>query len=215
MAAPSLTLSNPGVINGDSGTWDKDNALFLKFFLRGPDQFKRACIFEDLVQTRTIQNGRSAQFPVTGRFKAAYHTPGSMIVGQGDMAQNEVVIRIDDYLIADASLYSLQEAKAHYDIRSIYSTELGQALAREHDKRLARTIALGARTSTADLKANTPAGLSLMIRSVPARLSTSTKQPLLLTISSPVCLLQLKPLIPRTSAKKDVCSSAPLSPSIR
>ena len=108
MAAPSLTLSNPGVINGDSGTWAKDNALFLKVFSGEVlTSFKRACIFEDLVQTRTIQNGRSAQFPVTGRFKAAYHTPGSMIVGQGDMAQNEVVIRIDDYLIADASLYSL------------------------------------------------------------------------------------------------------------
>ena len=33
-------------------------------------------------------------------------------------------------------------------------------LAREHDKRLARTIALGARTSTSDLTANLPAGLS-------------------------------------------------------
>ena len=155
MAAPSLTLSTPGAINGDTGTWDKDNALFLKVFSGEVlTAFKRTNIFEGLVQTRTIQNGRSAQFPVTGRFTAKYHTPGEMIVGQGDMAQNEVIIRIDDYLIADCSLYSLQEAKAHYDIRSIYSTELGEALAREHDKRLARTIALGARTSTSDLTAN-------------------------------------------------------------
>ena len=161
MAAPSLTLSNPGVINADSGTWDKDNALFLKVFSGEVlTAFKRTNIFEGLVQTRTITNGRSAQFPVTGRFTAKYHTPGEMIVGQGDMAQNEVVIRIDDYLIADASLYSLQEAKNHYDIRSIYSTELGEALAREHDKRLARTITIGARTSTSDLTANLPAGLS-------------------------------------------------------
>ena len=146
MAAPSLTLSTPGAINADTGTWSKGQRPIPQSLLRrsADQRSSETNIFEGLVQTRTIQNGRSAQFPVTGRFTAAYHTPGSMIVGQGDMAQNEVVIRIDDYLIADASLYSLQEAKAHYDIRSIYSTELGQALAREHDKRLARTIALGA-----------------------------------------------------------------------
>ena len=161
MAAPSLNLSNPGVINGDGGDWGKDNALFLKVFSGEVlTSFKRACVFEDLVQTRTIQNGRSAQFPVTGRFTAKYATPGEMLVGQGDMAQNEIVVRIDDYLVADASLYSLQEAKAHFDIRSIYSTELGQALARTHDKRLARTLAIGARTSTSDLTADLPAGLS-------------------------------------------------------
>ena len=161
MAAPSLTLSNPGVINGDSGTWAKDNALFLKVFSGEVlTAFKRSCIFEPFTQVRTIQNGRSAQFPVTGRFTAKYTTPGEMLVGQGDMAQNEVVIRIDDYLIADATLYSLQEAKAHYDIRSIYSTELGEALAREHDKRIARTIAIGAATATTDLTADLPSGLS-------------------------------------------------------
>ena len=161
MAAPSLTLSRAGAINGDTGTWDKDNALFLKVFSSEVlTAFKRSCIFEPFTQVRTIQNGRSAQFPVTGRFTAKYQTPGEMLIGQGDMAQNEVVIRIDDILVADASLYSLDEAKSHFDIRSIYSTELGEALSREHDKRIARTIALGARTSTSDLTADLPSGLS-------------------------------------------------------
>ena len=85
---------------------------------------------------------------------------GEMIVGQGTPAANEVVIRIDDYLIADASIYSLDEAKAHFDIRQIYSTELGQALARAYDKRIARTLIQGARISTGDLTADLPAGLS-------------------------------------------------------
>lgn len=161
MPAPSLTLSRPGVINNDAGTWAKDNALFLKVFSGEVlTSFKRSCIFEQFCQTRNIQNGRSAQFPVTGRFTAKYHNPGDMIVGQGNMAQNEVVIRIDDILMADASLYDLDDAKNHYDIRSIYSTELGQAMARTHDKRIARVITQGARTSTTDLTANLPSGLS-------------------------------------------------------
>jgi len=161
MAAPSLSLSSPGVINADTGTWAKDNALFLKVFSGEVlTSFSRNNVFSGLTQTRTIQNGKSAQFPVTGRFNASFHTPGEMIVGQGDMAQNEVVVNIDDLLIADASLYDLQDAKNHYDIRSIYSTELGRAMARTFDKRIARVITLGARTSTGDLTADLPSGLS-------------------------------------------------------
>ena len=117
-------------------------------------------MFGSLCQSRTIQSGKSAQFPVTGRFKAGYHTPGKQVVGQGQLEQNEVVIKVDDLLIADAVLYDLDDAKNHYDIRSIYSTELGRAMARAYDKRIARVIALAARISTADLQANQPSGLS-------------------------------------------------------
>ena len=53
-----------------------------------------------------------------------------MIIGQDNMAQNEVVIRVDDLLISDCALYDLDDAKAHFDDRSIYSQELGRAMAR-------------------------------------------------------------------------------------
>ena len=45
MAAPDLTLSRGGQINADSGTWDKDNALWLKVFSGEVlTAFKRQCI---------------------------------------------------------------------------------------------------------------------------------------------------------------------------
>ena len=129
MAAPNLDLSRPGVINNDDGTYAKDNALFLKVFSGEVlTAFNRNNVFGSLVQSRTIAKGKSAQFPVTGRFLARYHTPGQMIIGQDNMAQNEVVVNVDDLLIADASLYDLDDAKNHFDIRSIYSTELGRAM---------------------------------------------------------------------------------------
>ena len=160
MAAPDLDLSRPGVVNDSTGTWAKDNALFLKVFSGEViSSFARECVFGDLVQSRTIQSGKSAQFPVTGRFGSRFHTPGKMIIGQDNMAQNEVVIKVDDLLIADCSLYDLDDAKNHYDIRSIYSTELGRAMARTYDKRIARLITLGARQSTADLTADKPSTL--------------------------------------------------------
>ena len=159
--ADQVTLSRLGQINATGGSWANDNALFLKVFSGEVlTAFKRNCIFGDTTLKRSISSGRSAQFPVTGRFTATSVTPGDFIDGQGSMAQNEVVIRIDDYLTAAADIFSLDEAKTHYDQRSIYSTELGEALARAYDKRIARLVAIGARTSTGDLTANLPTGLS-------------------------------------------------------
>ena len=161
MATDPITLSRAGAINGTVGDWDKDNALFLKVFSGEVlTSFKRQCIFGDMTQKRSISSGRSAQFPVFGRMTADYSVPGAFIQGQGNMAQNEVVIRIDDYLTAAADLYDLDQAKAHYDYRSIISTELGEALARAYDKRIARLLTIGARTSTGDLTADLPSGLS-------------------------------------------------------
>ena len=157
MATDPIVLNRLGVIKGDAGDWSKDNALFLKVFSGEVlTAFKRTCVFGDMVMKRSISSGRSAQFPVTGRFSATSVTPGAFIQGQEQMQQNEVVIRIDDYLTAAADIFSLDEAKSHFDQRSIYSTELGEALSRTYDKRIARLIAIGARTSTGDLTANKP-----------------------------------------------------------
>lgn len=157
MTADQQVLSRFGVIKADAGNWTKDNALFLKVFSGEVlTAFKRTCVFGDTVMKRSISSGRSAQFPVTGRFTATSVTPGAFINGQEQMQQNEVVIRIDDYLTAAADIFSLDEAKSHFDQRSIYSTELGEALARAYDKRIARLVAIGARTSTGDLTANKP-----------------------------------------------------------
>ena len=161
MAMDPISLSRGGAINGDVGSWSKDNALFLKVFSGEVlTSFKRMCIFGEMIQKRSISSGRSAQFPVTGRFTADWQVPGQFVGGQGDLAQNEVVIKIDEYLTAAADIFDLDEAKAAYDIRSIYSTELGEALARAWDKRVARLLAIGARTAVGDLTADLPAGLS-------------------------------------------------------
>ena len=88
MAAPNLDLSRPGVVNDNTGTWAKDNALFLKVFSGEViTAFERECVFGNLVQSRTIQSGKSAQFPVTGRFGSRFHTPENMIIGQDNMAR--------------------------------------------------------------------------------------------------------------------------------
>lgn len=50
------------------------------------------------------------------------------------MNHGERVITIDDLLIADSFIANIDEAKNHYDVRSVYSQEDGEALALTYDK---------------------------------------------------------------------------------
>jgi len=128
--------------NSAAGNYERENANFLKIFSGEVlTTFNRETIFKDLTMKRSITSGKSASFPITGRFSSRYHRPGDWITGQGNKGMiGEKIITIDDLLIADASIYDLDEAKLHWDVRSIYSTELGRALARAFDQRLARTL---------------------------------------------------------------------------
>jgi hypothetical protein len=61
---------------------------------------------------------------------------------------NEKVIFIDDVLVSSVFVADIDEMKNHYDVRSIYSTEIGRALAYTADKNLIRSVIAGARKST-------------------------------------------------------------------
>ena len=111
------------------------NALFLKVFSGEVlKAFKMNCVTEPLVQKRSITHGKSAQFPVTGWLQSHYHTPGQLLTGQQGV-QAEKIIVVDDLLVADAFIANIEEAKNHYDIRSIYSTEAGESIARKYDNK--------------------------------------------------------------------------------
>ena len=99
-----------------------------------------------MTTVRTIANGKSASFPLVGTTTAEYHTPGAEITGNVINA-NEKIITIDDMLIAHSFISELDELKNHYDVRQIYSKELGEALARKVDDHLLQLAVLGARSS--------------------------------------------------------------------
>ena len=59
-------------------------SLFLKLYAGEVlTAFEERNIFMPLHRTRTISNGKSAQFPMTGTASAKYHNPGELI--QGDI----------------------------------------------------------------------------------------------------------------------------------
>ena len=143
----NATVSRIGQING-SGDVD---ALFLKVFSGEVlTSFEKTNVMMDKHQVRTITSGKSAQFPVMGRGSAYYHAPGNFIPG-GQIKHAERVITIDDLLIAPAFIASIDEAKTHYDVRSVYSKELGAKLANTMDRHVLQTGVQAARaTKTID-----------------------------------------------------------------
>ena len=82
----------------------------------------------------------------TGTIASSYHTPGNEILGTV-VNHNEKVITIDDMLIAHSFISDIDEAKNHYDVRSIYTKEMGHALAKTVDQHLLQLAVLGARAS--------------------------------------------------------------------
>ena len=162
----TTSLTRPGQINsaGDS------RALYLKLFsgemFKG---FQHSTIARDLVQKRTLKNGKSLQFIYTGRTTAEYHTPGNAILGNTDGAPPvaEKTITIDDLLISSAFLYDLDETLAHYDLRSEISRKIGYALAEKYDRLIFRAIARGARQASPITKTNfvEPGGTQIRVGS--------------------------------------------------
>ena len=132
-----------------------DNALFLKVFAGEVlTAFDETNVMKDLHTSRTIASGKSASFPVTGKANAAYHTPGTPLLGTQQIAHNEIVINIDDVLVADTFIANIDEAKNHFDVRAEYSRLLGMALAKEFDTRTMRVGLLGARSAATVLGGN-------------------------------------------------------------
>ncbi|APU03056.1 major capsid protein [Pectobacterium phage PP47] len=110
-------------------------ALFLKVF--GGEvltAFTRTSVTMNRHMIRSIASGKSAQFPVLGRTKAAYLQAGeSLDDKRKDMKHTEKVINIDGLLTADVLIYDIEDAMNHYDVRAEYTAQLGESLAMAAD----------------------------------------------------------------------------------
>ena len=165
---PDVALQRLGQIKGDAATWgagpsglDKDRAMFLKLgSAEVLDAFMTNCVFKGKTRERNIRGGKSVAFPITGKMAARYHQPGTQILGQGNDPSdlNERVIELDALMVADAAIYQVDELMNYYDIRQIYTKELGRSLAYEYDKRVARMVFAAANNSTEPLDKTENAG---------------------------------------------------------
>lgn len=136
------TLTRMGAINGGV---DKE-ALFLKLFAGEVlASFNLANVFGDKHRVKSISAGKSYQFPAIGTATAAYHTPGTEIVGRNSILSAERIITIDDVLLANEYIPEIDELKTHFDVRGEYAKQMGEALADQYDRNVARNLVLAAR----------------------------------------------------------------------
>ena len=147
MATFNPTFSQPGAINnaGDA------QALFLKVFSGEVlSSFRQTTQFMDKHKVRTISSGKSAQFPLIGKTSTGggYLSRGQVITPD-TINHAERVITIDDFLISSAMVYDLDDMMNHIDVRQEYSYQLGQDLAQNFDKNVARLGILAARSASA------------------------------------------------------------------
>ena len=132
-----------------STAYDTKYGTYLKLFsgemFKG---FQTNTIARDLVTKRTLKNGKSLQFIYTGRMSAAYHEPGTPILGtENALPVAEKTIQMDDLLISSAFVYELDETLSHYELRGEIAKKIGFALAEKYDRLIFRAITRGARAA--------------------------------------------------------------------
>ena len=134
-----MAAATPSRLGQIDGAGDA-KAIFLKVFAGEVlTAYEQMVVLKELHRTRTISNGKSAQFPAVYQASTEYHTPGAEITGSA-IKHAEVVVTIDDLLISPVFIANLDEAMNHYDVRSVYTTEMGRALAVAYDKNVARNL---------------------------------------------------------------------------
>lgn len=133
-----------------------DYDLFLKVF--GGEvltTFQESNLLMDKQMVRTIQSGKSAQFPVLGTATAKYAVPGESLVEDAgylnQIQHNEKIIHVDQFLTSNVMIADADELMNHYDIRSSYATMIGRALAKQMDTNIIGAIYGAASTATGDV----------------------------------------------------------------
>ena len=145
MSATNYTGHRSGMANAANNA----RALFLKLYAgEVMTAFQTKNIMMDYVRVRNIKKGKSAQFIMTGKHRTAgYHTPGNEIIPDAAAKHTERVVTIDDLLIVHQFIPNIDEAMAHYDIRSVYTAEAAYGLAKEADQNILRMAVRAALTT--------------------------------------------------------------------
>lgn len=85
--------------------------------------------YQDSIQGQTPTDGRPQDWTYDATAKYL-----------SNLGSSERVININDLMIASVFIDDLDEVKAHYDLRSTYTVELGRALARKMDNLSSRSL---------------------------------------------------------------------------
>jgi hypothetical protein len=180
----SIALSRLGQVRGTGDNF----ALFLKLGMSEVlTAFDRKTVFTGRVKERSIRGGHSARFKVTGRREAGYHVPGTPITNiptdgsnpnpsNAPSDRNEEIINLDGLMIAPDTIYDLDELMEDVQYRQDTMHQLGEALARQKDARIARVLYAAAKGTTEPLAKASNAGRTGTARTLSAGYAAASKQ---------------------------------------
>ena len=159
------SLHRPNAVNGNqSNAYADKYATAIKLFSGEVfTAFNSASIFQGLVKSYTLRGGKSKQFLLTGTLSAGYHTPGQPILGDTALKANEKTILMDDLLVSSQFVYDLDEVLSQYSTRSEISKQIGEALAKHYDTRIAKVLDIASRESS--VVSGEPGGFEVSIGS--------------------------------------------------
>lgn len=134
-----VKVAQPGLIQGGTDAL----AMYLKVFAGEViTAFERSSVTMNRHIVRTIDSGKSAQFPIFGRAKAGYLKPGKNLDDiRENIPGNEKLINIDGLLTTSQLIADIDEAMSHYDVRGEYSRQMGEALALSADAAVIAEVA--------------------------------------------------------------------------
>lgn len=139
--ATNIVISSPGLDSNDSSA-GRIKMFLTQFAGEVLKAYRRSRKTLGRHVERTIANGKAAEFPVMGRKVANYLAPGENLDDKRKAEQQtSVKIFIDGLLTSDCLITDLDDAMNHYDVRSEYSYQIGEALAMAADGGLLAEIA--------------------------------------------------------------------------
>ena len=129
--SPAQVANFPASIDGSANdnTYAGSRDLLLKQFSGEVlTHFDEMFALKDRIRVRTLNGGKSAQFPLLGQAAAEHFTPGQEIVGQ-PFASSEVTLNIDDFIVSSVFLNNIDEMLTHFEFRGEYSKQMAQSIA--------------------------------------------------------------------------------------
>lgn len=119
------------------------NNLSRDVYVETLDAFSRATIFRNLVYVQTIDSGKAGQFIVNGKASAgadaATYNKGTQI-DITDAEMDERTIVVDRPIYEAKRVDQFEERVAHYDVRSMITTQMGESLANKYDNAVASVL---------------------------------------------------------------------------
>ena len=122
--------NNNGGVGVDYGTLDLFKIKMMTDVLR---YFQDTNIGKELITVKTIENGKSASFPIIGNNTAELKTNNADELVPKSTIHTDRIINIAGLLVSYDYITDLDDAMVHYDAKAGHTESIGRALAKKFD----------------------------------------------------------------------------------